>query len=1128
MARTLRTAIKPIRITYQLNGKDEPVAPSLDNPGIDIDQDVKDKAASFLEGITDDTNSYPILLGSTPTTPPPYGTNFGNISNQNAQQTQFSSEFLTDSTNAGTAGAPWFDPVFVHPDKLGTYEKSPINKPRTFSAQNYISSPATRRIIDEVLLSNKGHNKDNKFSTRATQAGSLPLGSTAYQSLGAYNKASYLGQPIREGAGAPSGSVITTGMMQQLAWNIMFDSVQGDAGFDFKITSPSDFTEAEGRMAIPSPQRLGKKVKLSRFTPKTVMQKLNPSYNPNNETTNSFVDNDNDVNTNGSFYNPYAQFDSLISIGQIALAIALILGFVILMDLIGLILRAADPTPDVTGLNEKPAATSFAGLTAPEKKQLLGSSTLRDIGGTYPTSRLGGGDIIAQMLGVDHIFVKTFHDAGDTLLLGISEFFGFSFVSGVRDGGGAAGSGPQQLASTALRVLTESGRLVTTLREIVRSGISVVEDGIADFSGGFSIAAIGNLIRKIRDLKIIKFINILRTMGDKVKFEDDLRRQARLNGGGAFLSQSANISYVDTLPDERRFLISKSRLSDGGATQGGLSWSTTTAGMLSLPLSIFSWTLQDAGFTNLAYNELPGENRGQNNKLRDRMSAEDVAEYESELEMDYMPFYIHDLRTNEILSFHAFLEDASDDFSIEYSAQEGYGRLDKVQIYKGTTRTVNVSFKMIATSEDDHAVMWYKLNKLVTVIYPQWTQGREINAGGGINFIQPLSQIPGATPVIRLRLGDLWKSNYSKMAVKRLFGATTLDHYSVDGDLAAQPSAPPQDDPGRPTPMPSPPAIPTETHAAAPAPPPPPTGRHPRPHPAHPATPATPHHHHRQPSTGRSSTVASVASNLVVNQIVILKRAHGFPHIDAYLSARHGGGGDDLHPRQAVQTQETRYKATYDGADDQRQGGRTVQGFNFTVVGIKVLGTEPNYIDIAHQPIFLQANHIANLSPYIDDALTTPLNATPATPTTTGPTGPTANSTAAAVQRMTAEDFYDDTKNPLIKAFKSSGGQGLAGVITSFKIDNKGSTWGTNRTSKLRAPKMVTITLAMAVIHDITPGLDARGIMNAPIWPIGEYSNYFMQNGDGGTEPPPPPSGNQTANGSIFDPVFNPKINRRG
>ena len=1112
MARTLRTAIKPIRITYQLNGTGIPVAQSLDNPGIDIDQDVKGKAASFLEGITDDTNSYPILFGSTPTTPPPYGTNFGNISSQNAQQPQFSPEFLADSTNAGTEGAPWFSPVFVNPDKLGTYEKSPINKIRTFSAQNYISSPATETIIDEVLLSNTGRNAANKFSTPATRAGGIPLGSTAYQSLGAYNKASYLGQPIREGAGAPSGSVITTGMMQQLAWNIMFDSVQGDAGFDFKITSPSDFTEAEGRMAIPSPQRLGKKVKLSRFTPKTVMQKLNPSYNPNNETTNSFVDNDNDVNTNGSFYNPYAQFDSLISIGQIALAIALILGFVILMDLIGVILFLDPTTPVLNDGNEDDLASrsSFVSLQATEKRQLLGSSVLRDIGGTYPTSRIGGGDVLAQTLGVDRIFVKTFHEAGDTLLAGIAEFFGFSF-------GGGMASAPQQLASTALRVLTESGRMVSTLREILRSGISVVEDGIADFSGGFSIAAVGNLIRKIRDLKIIKFINILRTIGDKVKFEDDLRQQAIRNGHGGLLSQSANISYVDTLPDERRFLISKSRLSDGGTTQGGLAWSTTTAGMLSLPLTLFSYSMQDKGFTELAYNELPRENRGRFAALGDRMSAEDVAEYESELEMDYMPFYIHDLRTNEILSFHAFLEDASDDFSIEYSAQEGYGRLDKVQIYKGTTRTVNVSFKMIATSEDDHAVMWYKLNKLVTVIYPQWTQGREINAGGDINFIQPLSQIPGATPVIRLRLGDLWKSNYSKMSVMRLFGATTLDNYRVDTNdppsarafRAATAAAQLERELNEEN------ATALQQAAAAPRVPDPPVAA---------ATTAAarrrsrtpPHHQHTQRVTGRPSTPASITDNLVVGQIVSLKQAPHFPHIDAYLSEVNGTVVSRTRSIQAVQTQDTRYRATYVGPDTNARRGHP--GFKFEITGIKVLGNEPNYIDIARQTKILPANDIAHLSPYIDSLI----------PTSTPENVTQQPSSPAAAAQMTAAEFYNDTKNPLIKAFKSSGGQGLAGVITSFKIDNKGSTWGTNRSSKLRAPKMVTITLAMAVIHDITPGLDARGIMNAPIWPIGEYSNYFMQNGDGGTEPPPPPSGNQAANGSIFDPVFNPKINRRG
>ena len=84
-----------------------------------------------------------------------------------------------------------------------------------------------------------------------------------------------------------------------------------------------------------------------------------------------------------------------------------------------------------------------------------------------------------------------------------------------------------------------------------------------------------------------------------------------------------------------------------------------------------------------------------------------------------------------------------------------------------------------------------------------------------------------------------------------------------------------------------------------------------------------------------------------------------------------------------------------------------------------------------------------------------------------------------------------------MKAFKSSGGKGLAGVITSFKVDYgdaKGN-WGLDGSRLLRAPTMINVNLSMAVIHDITPGLDARGIMNAPIWPVGQASNYFVNNG---------------------------------
>jgi hypothetical protein len=126
-------------------------------------------------------------------------------------------------------------------------------------------------------------------------------------------------------------------------------------------------------------------------------------------------------------------------------------------------------------------------------------------------------------------------------------------------------------------------------------------------------------------------------------------------------------------------------------------------------------------------------------------------------------------------------------------------------------------------------------------------------------------------------------------------------------------------------------------------------------------------------------------------------------------------------------------------------------------------------------------------------------------------TAPTAN-TGNTDEQMNTSNFYDDTKNPILKAFNSTAGKGLAGVITSFKVDYKESDkrWGIDADKKLRAPMYVTISVTMAVIHDIPLGLDANGIMNAPVWPVGKSSNYFMRGERPATATAPTPPGPNT------------------
>ena len=152
-------------------------------------------------------------------------------------------------------------------------------------------------------------------------------------------------------------------------------------------------------------------------------------------------------------------------------------------------------------------------------------------------------------------------------------------------------------------------------------------------------------------------------------------------------------------------------------------------------------------------------------------TKEQVQEVEEALNLEYMPFYFHDLRTDEIFSMPAFISSISDDFAPEYNESQGFGRTDPVMIYSKTKRTIGLTFKMVSYSQQDHSYMWFVINKLVAMCYPQRSVGQKrLAADGKTFFIQPFSQVPTASPLVRIRLGELLHSNYSKRNLGRLFG----------------------------------------------------------------------------------------------------------------------------------------------------------------------------------------------------------------------------------------------------------------------------------------------------------------------------------------------------------------------
>ena len=1080
-------------------GEESPVVPEIDQK-VDIAKPIVDNYVLYLSEETAKVNSIPIssteVVGSFGVTQEPQQPKFTNEAISGINKTVLDTNFLGNLPQGTLEGFGRSELVgggsLVTPDVLGEHKRLVYENTRFFRVQKYskdinVDPSQHEENVNATLLSTVGYNDANKFvningQPVNKQDQKIRLGSLFYErgtngeNLGKYARNSN----VRTYAETLTKTQpLTIEQLSDIGVNIMFEAAQGQAGFDFVVSTTGSIAEAEARMLLPSEQRLGKRVSLGRFTPAYQYKKLTGVERQENP---AFIDNTNDIQSYGSFYNVFNQFDALVPAGQIALAVALILGFVALLNSISGILNAASPRqPSLVGF-----APNFTNLTTDQKHKTLGTAILKGQG-VYPTSDVTAGNIISSVLGIEGILSYTRHETGFCLSAGIQEFFGFAFGATT---GTAAGA---QAVNTSFKVLTESGRLNVVLRELLRSGITLIENIASDPTQLASISGAGNLIRKLRDLKIVKFINVLLGIGDKVLFESDIHASAKdnQNSGGGYYGISGSVSYIDSLPEKRSTYIAKSR-----SRIGGLIWSNKNAGMLTLPLFLPNDQLNPRSFTNPGQRllsewtsvlgqdiqegitdidtdfadpsaRMTSEER-QSAIRNDRLPAEVVQKVETALEADYMPFYIHDLRTNEILAFHAFLEDVGEDFSIQYSAQEGYGRIDSVQIYKGTTRNVTVNFKMIATNPADHNVMWYKLNKLATMIYPQWTQGRKVSVGEGINFIQPYSQIPGATPVIRLRLGDLFKSNYSKMAVARLFGITTLEDYSVAQsslNILEENLAQSQQRANR---------LLGQRNKL------------------------------ENLRSGKSFRGDNVDLDLTGDSIKISDCFE----IDQELYFIPVNVGATLSDGSTIPTQQQkpngRIVLKYKGSEQNSEGEDLI---SFDFIGYKPSVNEPLIQSLVDRdptapkrfPLILLNN-----SDIFDRNATA--NAYELKVISEEAQTATQNSSEATNQRLQnaieennrlRESFYDETKNPIMKAFKSSGGKGLAGVITSFKVDYgdaKGN-WGLDGSRFLRAPTMINVNLSMAVIHDITPGLDARGIMNAPIWPVGQASNYFVNNG---------------------------------
>ena len=157
-----------------------------------------------------------------------------------------------------------------------------------------------------------------------------------------------------------------------------------------------------------------------------------------------------------------------------------------------------------------------------------------------------------------------------------------------------------------------------------------------------------------------------------------------------------------------------------------------------------------------------------------RISREDVVRIEQLIDADYVPFSIQDLRTNEIMALPAFIDSISDSFNANYESTHGYGRTDPVYTYSKTERSIDLSFNLVSFNKDDHNRMYEIVNQLTSMCYPQRSRGQLRVKQDDKKFYQPFSQIQTASPMIRVRLGNILHTNKSVRAYKQIFGDVQL------------------------------------------------------------------------------------------------------------------------------------------------------------------------------------------------------------------------------------------------------------------------------------------------------------------------------------------------------------------
>ena len=859
---------------------------------------------------------------------------------------------------------------------------------------SYVVKPYVSSVLAQNRFSVAGTNAGQQaFTDASSGAAGFNPGLTQQTQLGAYNA---------------KGSTVTPGRLAAIG-SLLTMRASGELGSTSPGANPNSGA-VEASAILPGLPQLGvTQVKTAMLLASDVLQSLTTD-----ELDSSSVLSIGDESW-GQLNNTDDPFSGTDALGMLALSTALVAGVELVFDgldlLIGLITpQVKAPTHDSQGRYS--LGEYFAGTKSGNQQSAGG------IGGAISAlSSLNFG----ALLGIQ----PTNFPFSQALSVGTNAFFQ------VPQGAGILG----QLAGAVSSSTDSPGFNVVVARSIIRSSTTIINQ--LKKIGGNVMNAINqtlSLIDVIRSSKLISALNVFATLGDAILSIPSDYIDTAATGG-------VKISQLDQLDDALASSVGKSRV--GKSLK--LAWASNRApANLLLPSAIIAAGVELTGLGQFDVG-LGGKQDALSNVTSKvttagnlgRIDPDDAADFEAALDAEYVPFYFHDVRTNEMVAFHAFLASLSDDYQASYERSEALGRVEPVKIYKGTERRINLSFYIAATSLNDFDEMWLKINKLTTLVYPQYTKGTSLSSadGSSYKFTQPFSQLVGASPLIRIRLGDLFKTNYSRFGLARLFGLGNPEFTINKEQFTDQDSYD---------------SFAVQSLQAA-------------------ALVATGKTFHVAPGNYPTAPPGGGALGGLVSAVTA-----AVPGL--------GGGG----PQQAATFQpqissiSNLFIVTVNSIDADGNASCTVK-INDDTQWIAAFSAAASAADGEYNNPDKPLQKLVGGTYLIPRQSLTPTNETKQQFMRDA----AGVSDSAGADFSTAlQAFLDPSKNAVAKSFKDTGGKGLAGFIESMSFDWFDKvTWETD--FNRRAPKFCKVTIGFSPIHDISPGLDHMGFNRAPLYPVG-------------------------------------------